>query len=130
MGRRGKTTAIKALLAIVIAIEMIFVAVRISAGRHTDYEYSYSYSIAMDAASTAPGPGNITLLLDVTNKGAIDGLPILHMHVLTDAGHSEEFVSHLGLLAKNGGHLNTTWYESFIALDPKYARILAYVLDS
>ena len=130
MERRGKTTAIKALLAIVIAIEMIFVAVRISAGRHTDYEYSYSYSTAMDTASTAPGPGSITLLLDVTNKGTIDGLPILHLYVSTYAGHTEGFSSHLGLLAKSGGHLNTTWYESFIALDPEHARVLAYVLDS
>jgi len=129
MERRGKASLIITFLAVVIALEFVFVASRLSESGHTDYFYDSSYSIVMDSPSAAPGPGNVTVLLDVTNTGTVDGRPVLHLHVFTYGGHEEDFEVHLGTLAKGGGHLNTTWQEPFGFLDPDHARVLIYVLD-
>jgi len=127
MERRGEASLIITFLAVFIVFEFIIVSAGLGTSLRARYTLDHSYSIVMDSPSTAPGPGNITVPLGITNYGPVDGLPVIRFVVFTYGGHQEEFELRLGMLASGGGHLNTTWQKSFGLLDPDDARVFIYM---
>lgn len=127
MERSTKLRIFEVLLVIAISCEVIFAASRMQPAQ-ASYHLEYAYSIVVDQLSYNPAPGNVTVLLNLTNAGNSEGDPVIQLTVFTYGGHFEAFRIYLGSLAI-GARLNTTWRQSFAALDSQNARLSLYVME-
>lgn len=122
-----RLTKKEVLLAVASVIVISIVGFRYAETAVPDFVTEYSYSIKiLDSAS---GLGNFSVLFKVSNVGFADGYPSLHISVSVSRGRGFNYDFPLGFLPK-GGHLEYEWDEQFVAIDPEYAGISAYVPDT